>query len=95
WTNLDHITCLEFLIEHKAEAGDGRNFKIKTFYEVAIVVNAVRSKGGPKTANACQTKYAALKKLYQLVLEIKNVSGWSWDEHRGVNVSPATQGTWD
>lgn len=28
-------------------------------------------------------------------MAIKAVSGWSWDDERGVDVSPATQGTWD
>ncbi|KAJ7118071.1 hypothetical protein C8R44DRAFT_559476, partial [Mycena epipterygia] len=95
WTHNDCSTFIQHLADHKAEAGDGGNFKMTTFHGAVVVVNRVRTKGGPKTARSCASKYAALKKLNQIVQHIKNMSGWSWDSKKGVDVSPATQGTWD
>ncbi|KAJ7098907.1 hypothetical protein C8R44DRAFT_888751 [Mycena epipterygia] len=95
WTHTDCVTFIQHLAAHKAEAGDGGNFKMVTFNGAVVVVNQVRTKGGPKNGKSCASKYAALKKLNQIVEHIKRMSGWSWDSKKGVDVSPATQGTWD
>ncbi|KAJ7081524.1 hypothetical protein C8R44DRAFT_563145, partial [Mycena epipterygia] len=95
WTRADGKALLLHLVDNIAAAGDGGNFKAKTFRGAAVVVEKLRSRGGPKTGKACANKYASFRKLYNVIVAIKAVSGWSWDDERGVDVSPATQGTWD
>jgi hypothetical protein len=36
-----------------------------------------------------------LKKLWLIIDAIKDVSGYTWDDVKGVNVTPASEGTWD
>jgi hypothetical protein len=60
WTLSDEKHLVEYLHEHRAASGDGANFKIPTFQAAAAVVEASRTIGGPKTAKACQNKWAAV-----------------------------------
>ncbi|KAJ7732370.1 hypothetical protein DFH07DRAFT_780974 [Mycena maculata] len=86
WSHNDITVLLEYLVQHKAEAGDGCSFKATTFRGAVIAVNAIRTKGGPKDHTSCATKYSSV---------IMTMSGWAWDETKGVDVTSATQGTWD
>lgn len=60
WTRPDGKSLLVYLVDNVAEAGDGGNFKAKTFRGAAAVVEKLRTKGGPKTGKACANKYAAV-----------------------------------
>ncbi|KAJ7453432.1 hypothetical protein FB451DRAFT_1004098, partial [Mycena latifolia] len=95
WTNPDEKFMVVYLVEHVSEAGDGGNFKAKTFRALTEKLNAIRTRGGPKNARGCGQKYMTLRKLWNLVDTIKGISGWSWNDTTGVDVTPATQGTWD
>ncbi|KAF8143240.1 hypothetical protein K438DRAFT_2029674 [Mycena galopus ATCC 62051] len=95
WLDPDCVELLEYLVLNKAAAGDGGNFKMVTFRGAAAVVNKIRTKGGPKTAKSCQNKYGNFKKIYELILRIMEVSGWTWTHEKGVNVIPGMEGTWD
>ncbi|KAK7025817.1 hypothetical protein R3P38DRAFT_3355986 [Favolaschia claudopus] len=75
--------------------GDNGHFKAVTFRAAAVHLEKTRTKGGPKTQKSCETKYRALRKLWELVDFILGVSGWTWSDRYGVQVTPATQGTWD
>ncbi|KAJ6614725.1 hypothetical protein B0H10DRAFT_1724848, partial [Mycena sp. CBHHK59/15] len=86
WTHPDNKALLTFLVEHQAEAGDGGNFKLKTFRAAAAVVNLIRTKGGVKSFKSCSGKYAALRKEWHIVDHIKNTSGYAWNDDTGVNV---------
>jgi hypothetical protein len=57
WTPADETAFIEFLHEHKAAAGDGGNFKATTYEAAAAVLEAKRTKGGPKTAKSCSNKW--------------------------------------
>ncbi|KAJ6591443.1 hypothetical protein B0H10DRAFT_1767156, partial [Mycena sp. CBHHK59/15] len=57
WTRPDIKRLLDFLVKHQAEAGDGGNFKPKTFRAAAVAVNLICTKGGPKSYKSCQQKY--------------------------------------
>ena len=57
WTTADETALIQFLIEHSAEAGNGFNFKTKTFSAASLVLNAMRTKGGTKTGKVCKNKW--------------------------------------
>jgi hypothetical protein len=57
WTIADETVLIQFLVKHRAEAGNGFNFKTKTFSAASLVVNAVRTKGGTKTWKVCKNKW--------------------------------------
>ena len=61
WTAEDESTLVAFLIEHKAEAGDGVNFKAATWKAVAIEMERHRTKGAVKSHLACKNKYACVR----------------------------------
>ncbi|KAJ7718237.1 hypothetical protein B0H16DRAFT_1425954 [Mycena metata] len=95
WLERDEKHLIEYLIEHKAEAGDNGNFKSSTFRGAAEHLEVTRTKGAKKTARSCEAKYRQLRKLWALVDVILGVSGWTWSDKKGVNVTPASQGSWD
>ncbi|KAK7012648.1 hypothetical protein R3P38DRAFT_2469036, partial [Favolaschia claudopus] len=95
WLLQDQENLLSYLVDHVADAGDGGNFRAATFRGAAIYMESSRTKGGPKTAKSCESKYRELRKLWKLVRIIQGISGWTWSDKHGVTVTPATQGTWD
>ncbi|KAF8214656.1 hypothetical protein K438DRAFT_2008884 [Mycena galopus ATCC 62051] len=69
----DEKKLIEYLLEHRAEAGDGTNFKATTFRGAAT----------------------HLLRDWGFVHHIKSLSGFSWSDEHGANISAASQGTWD
>jgi hypothetical protein len=67
WTADDEEFMATFLLEHKAEAGDGANFKNTTFAAVGKELDLRKEsdgrerKGGPKDDVACKTKWARVR----------------------------------
>lgn len=57
WSIADETALILFLIEHKAEAGDGFNFKTTTFNAASLIVDAMRTKGATKTSRVCKNKW--------------------------------------
>ncbi|KAJ7931982.1 hypothetical protein B0H13DRAFT_1485777, partial [Mycena leptocephala] len=95
WLQPDEKKLIEYHVEHQAAAGDGTNFKVVTFRGAAIHVNSTRTKGGPKSGKSCKQKYRALRRDWGFVNHIKGVSGFSWSDEHGANISAASQGAWD
>ncbi|KAF8209966.1 hypothetical protein K438DRAFT_1571813, partial [Mycena galopus ATCC 62051] len=91
----DEKKLIEYLLEHRAEAGDGTKFKATTFQGAATHVNLTRIKGGPKTGKSCEQKYCTPRRDWGFVHHIKGISGFSWSDGHGANISAASQGTWD
>jgi hypothetical protein len=60
WSTEDETELLLFLIEHLAEAGDRSNFKTSTFKAASLVLDKMRTKGGPKTAKVCKNKWMSV-----------------------------------
>ena len=60
----DESFLATYLLEHKAEAGDGFNFKDATFDKVGKLLNACqesdgrKKKGAPKTVSVCRSKWS-------------------------------------
>jgi hypothetical protein len=57
WTQEDEKELLGFLLEHKAEAGDGVNFKQTTWNAAAAALAKRPHKGAVKSANSCKNKW--------------------------------------
>jgi hypothetical protein len=57
WTILEEEALISFLHKHKAEAGDGLNFKGATWTAAAEEMRQYTTKGGVKGASACRTKF--------------------------------------
>jgi len=51
---------LDYLIEHKAEAGDGANFKKTAFTLAAHHISHLHKNGGKKDFKAMQNKWSAV-----------------------------------
>jgi hypothetical protein len=58
WTPEDIEAFIDFLIEHKAEAGDGANFKPSVWSGSASEMAKHTTKGAQKSAAACKSKWA-------------------------------------
>ena len=61
WTVKCVEALLAFLVENKASAGDGANFKSTTWQGAASHVNAIRKEGAAKTKESCRAKFKAVR----------------------------------
>jgi hypothetical protein len=71
WFTSDEAALIEFLITHKAEVGDGFNFKAVTWTAAAAHMVAYTEKGDTKTAGVCKNKWTRVCTavlFFQLVL---------------------------
>ena len=57
WSGKDEIQLINFLIEHKAEAGDSATFKPVIWNAATQLLEKSRVKGGPKTSKSCSDKW--------------------------------------
>ena len=64
WDMGSEAALIDFLLEHKSEAGDGINFKVPTFKKAAIHLISFTLKGGAKSAASCKNKWAWVCTLY-------------------------------
>jgi hypothetical protein len=65
WLAEDEKAFLQYIFEHKSEAGDGMNFKI-TFWRLAAEhMKSWTSEGGEKNAEACKNKWVKVR-LHEL-----------------------------
>lgn len=63
WTAKDEETMIEHLIEHKALAGDGLNYKDTVWTAVVAALELQREEGGIKTAKKCREKWAQVSMI--------------------------------
>jgi len=68
WTPAEETALVDFLVDNKAEAGDGGNFKKATFQRAANNVAPLRECGAAKTVKSCQNKWASVILFYSVVL---------------------------
>jgi hypothetical protein len=61
WSDDDELVLINFLLDHKAEAGDGGSFKANIWNAAAIEMLKHTWKGGPKIAGKCKAKYVAVR----------------------------------
>jgi hypothetical protein len=61
WSVTDEEELVNFLIDRQAEAGDSATFKPVVWNAAALHLEQFRTKGGPKTANSCSTKWTRVR----------------------------------
>ncbi|KAJ7055147.1 hypothetical protein C8F01DRAFT_1259168 [Mycena amicta] len=94
WTGPDIQTLLDYLVEKAAASGDGGNFRKTVFQPIADKLNGIRTVGGPKTLTAVMSKYKSLRKTFEVVSALMDLSGFTWDSEKGVNVTPEMEDAW-
>jgi hypothetical protein len=57
WSEEDETELVNFLLDRQAEAGDSATFKPAVWNAAALHLEQFRTKGGPKTANSCSSKW--------------------------------------
>ena len=57
WSLHDEIAFINYIADHKAEAGDGMKFKTSFWNGAADFMKADTESGGQKTASGCSTKW--------------------------------------
>jgi hypothetical protein len=57
WNEEDEIVFIEYITEHRAEAGDGMKFKASFWTGAAKEMLAHSGSGGPKMASGCSSKW--------------------------------------
>ncbi|KAF8799609.1 hypothetical protein BYT27DRAFT_7005294, partial [Phlegmacium glaucopus] len=86
WDLADEIALIDYIADHKSEAGDGMKFKQAFWNSAAVLMKVHSATGGPKTAAGCSAKWDRLKKSYNVVAALKRLSGFSWDDENGLNI---------
>jgi hypothetical protein len=57
WMDADELALINFLLDHKAESGDGGSFKSNIWNAAAAEMVKHTTKGGIKVAAKCKAKY--------------------------------------
>jgi hypothetical protein len=65
WTEADEIALIEYIADHKSEAGDGMKFKASFWSGAANEMVSHSALGGVKTSQGCSSKWDRVRtKLY-------------------------------
>ena len=68
WSDNETRSLIDFLLQHKAEAGDGANFKAATWNAAAAAMaKTPTEKGIPKSATSCQSRWGRVS-IFQPVI---------------------------
>jgi hypothetical protein len=74
WSKADSITLIEYITEHKAEAGDGMKFKALFWSGAAKEMVSHHAFGGMKTLQGCSSKWDQVHtKLSQTILLLTHI----------------------
>jgi len=95
WTHAEETAFIQFLVDHKSEGGDGGSFKGPTYQKALEHMRPLRERGPPKDVKSLQNKWTSFKKTYRVILAIKEVSGWVWDNEKGANINVHSASSWD
>ena len=64
WSAANETAFIDFLIAHKAEAGNSLNFKPSVWTAAAEHMQLLTTKGGPKHAEKCKAKWGRVHHIY-------------------------------
>ncbi|KAH9021496.1 hypothetical protein EDB85DRAFT_2152307 [Lactarius pseudohatsudake] len=95
WSPIDEDTLLDYLWDHRSEAGEGMCFKAPTLTGAAAKVQETTTKGGPKTMGSCKNKWGKFKELYLVICDIKSQSGFTWSDEQGATIGPESTSVWE
>ena len=63
WRDNEITAFLQYLLDHRAEGGDGATFKTSTFTAAAASIAHLHQTGGNKTAEKCRGKWNSVRYL--------------------------------
>ena len=63
WSYANEVELINFILDHKAEAGDFATFKPTVWNAASQHLEQYWKKGGPKTAASCSSKWTQLSGL--------------------------------
>ncbi|KAH9040660.1 hypothetical protein EDB85DRAFT_1924505 [Lactarius pseudohatsudake] len=96
WHTADDATLIHTLTDQKAKKNWGDNNPKKvawTVCEVALAGSEKNSGGTPKTANTIKNRWQRLKQEYEVIKELRGLSGFGWDDTK--KLVTATAEVWD
>ncbi|KAH9022583.1 hypothetical protein EDB85DRAFT_2151721 [Lactarius pseudohatsudake] len=96
WSQADEAMLLQTLVNKKAKANWGDNNPKKvawTVCERALADSEKKSGGTPKSTQAIKNRWQRLKQEYDVVKEIRGLSGFGWDLIQ--NTVTAENNVWD
>jgi len=64
WSDANELALINFLLNHKAEAGDGGSFKPNIWNAAAVEMLKHTAKGGTKVAGKCKAKYISVCTMF-------------------------------
>ncbi|KAF8327693.1 hypothetical protein F5887DRAFT_827969, partial [Amanita rubescens] len=94
WSSSDDATLTATLHAERAKGNQADNsWKATTWTacEKALARSEVRSGGAPKKAVGCRDHWSLLRTQCLEVKTLRNLSGWGWDDERGVVVASDEQ----
>ncbi|KAI6095526.1 hypothetical protein F5141DRAFT_1295423 [Pisolithus sp. B1] len=93
WTDAESDLLLDLITSHKASAGDGLNFKM-AFWNTAAARLPEPTKGAPKTAKSCKERWKRMKKTFDVVDRIVNMSAFTYSRELGANITLENEAIW-
>jgi hypothetical protein len=67
WSVEDETALIDFLIIHKAQAGDGLGYKPSVWTAAAAHMLPLTTKGGPKAPDKCKAKWGRVRAYYLII----------------------------
>ncbi|KAH9953773.1 hypothetical protein BGW80DRAFT_1132378, partial [Lactifluus volemus] len=97
WKPEETTELIKFLVDnmHERTSNASTGFKDVVYKQAADKIAPLLQVGPKKTSAMCKTKWNSLKGTYSIITKLKNLSGFSWDDQKGVDVTEDTQLQWD
>jgi hypothetical protein len=61
WSLIEEVALINFLIDHKAKAGDSATFKPVIWRAAGLHLESMCTKGAPKTDSKCMSKWTRVR----------------------------------
>jgi hypothetical protein len=74
WSTKEVSALVDYLYEHRFEAGDGGNFKNTSFNNAAVAIVPYWESGLAKSGAQCKIKWMSVSCLYHSFLPLSNLS---------------------
>ncbi|WVQ94878.1 hypothetical protein IAU59_001962 [Kwoniella sp. CBS 9459] len=80
WTDEDTDTLVSLLLRHRDKSRTADNgFKPEVWMEAYILLKPTTHVGGPKTPDACKSRWQRLQRDYKAAKDMEAMPGFSWD----------------
>ncbi|WVF67279.1 hypothetical protein IAT40_002028 [Kwoniella sp. CBS 6097] len=80
WTDEDTDTLVNLLLRHRDTGRTADNgFKPEVWTEASILLKPTTHVGGPKTPDACKSRWQRLQRDYKAAKDMQAMPGFSWD----------------